>query len=98
MIYLEMAKEALDTHLGDPREQALAAGAQEICVVIEYENGDVGCMRCDPHTFSVPRWVWDAIYCEEGHIELDEDDDDRGSGDPKWRRLVFGPVKESSRG
>ena len=66
-----------------PRAQAREAGADEICIVRQYEDGSVGVMRCLASGQNVPTSAWLAIQGQTGYVE--QDSADEGG----MRRIVF---------
>ena len=66
----------------NPRQQARAAGATEIAIVIQYKDG-VGVMRCLASGQNVPTDAWLAIQGQTGYVE--QDSADEGG----MRRIVF---------
>jgi len=65
-----------------PYQQARAAGATEICIVIQYKDG-VGVMRCFAGGRNIPTRPWRAIQGQVGYVE--QDSADEGG----MRRIVF---------
>jgi len=72
--FLELTEEALDTEPKNVRRRALAEGATELCIVIQY-NDSTGVMRCLVDGQNVPTPIWKAVEWMDGYVERDTPDE-----------------------
>ena len=79
----ETGPEAVDYR--NVRQRALAEGATELCIVIQYPD-DTDVMRCLVDDRNVPGPMWKAVEWMDGYVERDTEDEGGVV------RYVVGPV------